>query len=345
MKRARLTWNTSVVFAVFGLSACTEYSIETTLNPDGSGQRVVILEATDPQRLGEGVTREEFVEYMSVSEQKGWSHYTEVQSDGDTTFVFKRETTIERVESWPTLDDEIHISGTRPFSADSVVGYLRLGDIQFRNRVRVVRADRGLVPRGDDAQRVNLGDYILPAGASVLSYEETFTWEHGDEAVVEVLVSQMERSVREAYPRLSSRDRAEIAGIARANVWSAIEAGWLDSIGEDEDIIGEEALDRVTRLAGKIVRATYPTVADETLRERLNPLSDESERELNERFERLIPGFFAAGSEIHFRLTMPGEVTNTNAHEREGNTLIWEFNSDDAIAAPVVLVAESVVRG
>ena len=59
-----------------------------------------------------------------------------------------------------------------------------------------------------------------------------------------------------------------------------------------------------------------------------------------------LPGVeLAANSEIIFRLNMPGRVTESNAHDREGTTLIWKFGPGDAVTAPVEIFARSVVEG
>jgi hypothetical protein len=102
---------------------------------------------------------------------------------------------------------------------------------------------------------------------------------------------------------------------------------------------------RIIPLALEIVQTEYSEATTDSIRRRFDIFSEEYEEESMRRFDRLLPGFATYGSDITFRLTMPGRVTNNNAHETDGNTLIWEFNSDDAIAAPVVLVAESVVGG
>jgi hypothetical protein len=120
----------------------------------------------------------------------------------------------------------------------------------------------------------------------------------------------------------------------------------LDTSSEEEDRLWNLALDRITSSSIEIVRAKYPNASEDALRKRLDLFSDEFEGgEPTERLDYLLPGMSQAGGEVIFRLSMPGRVTTTNAHEREGNILIWEFNTDDALSAPVVLVAESVVGG
>jgi hypothetical protein len=82
------------------------------------------------------------------------------------------------------------------------------------------------------------------------------------------------------------------------------------------------------------------------MKNHLDLLSDEYGDDPLERFDYLLPGFSTAmNTEITFHLTMPGQVTTTNAHRRDGDLLIWEFNPTDALTAPIVLVAESVVGG
>ncbi|MFH1763122.1 MAG: hypothetical protein ABIF09_02920 [Gemmatimonadota bacterium] len=316
-----------VALSLVGLSGCMEYTIETTLNPDGSGHRAVNVEVTDAHRLTEGVSRQEFVDLWSFSEEKGWDHHVELQNNGDTTNVFTRETRIDDLSSWSRLNDELHIHGTRPFTADSTIGHVTLGDVHFRNRVRVRSSG------GTD-------------GSVAFSYQESFTWENGLDAFIEGILMEMERSVQRSYPDLSDRDRGEIIGAARAGLWSAVEEGVLDTSSEEEDRLWNQALDRITTSSIKIVRAKNPNASEEALRKRLDLFSDDFEGgDPTERLDYLLPGMSQAGGEVIFRLTMPGRVTTTNAHEREGNILIWEFNTDDALSAPVVLVAESVVGG
>ncbi|MBT8398107.1 MAG: hypothetical protein HKO65_01300 [Gemmatimonadetes bacterium] len=312
--------------AIIGSGACTEYRIETALNSDGSGHRSVTLEATDPNRLGEDVTRRDFVEFMSVTEGNGWDHTVQVKSNGDTLFVFKRETPIRDLNAWTDLNDEIHIFGALPKNADTKLGHLRLGDLQLRNRVRVSAPGR-------------------TDGTATFIFQETFEWDHGLEAVLEVFVSEIERFAVAVYPRLSSQERGEILGIARATLWPAFENGMLDQLFEEDEELWNQALDQISRLAAKTIRTKYPDAGPESVRERFDLFSEEFEGEVFEPFDRLLPGFSLAGTSVSFRLTMPGRITNTNAHERENNTLIWEFNTDDAITAPVVLLAESVVGG
>jgi hypothetical protein len=77
----------------------------------------------------------------------------------------------------------------------------------------------------------------------------------------------------------------------------------------------------------------------------LRQVYDDEEDQLTEFLATRLPGVELAGNtEIVFRLNMPGRVTDSNAHEREGGTLIWKFSPGDAVTAPVEIFAESVME-
>jgi hypothetical protein len=308
-----------------GMSGCVQYSIETTLNPDGSGSRKVKVEATDAHRLEEdNVTHEEFLAFMSLSKEDGWIHDVEIQSDGDTTYTFARERTIDELNSWSELNDDIHILGPRGFSADSTIGYVKLGDVQFRNSVRVRSG-------GNES------------GEASFSFQETFRWTQALDVFLEGIVAEMGRSLELAYPDLPERDMGEILGGARASLWAATEDGLLDTLGDDDDLFWPRVLDQTVAQGIKIVRTKYPRARAESLRRQLDLLAGGDPLD---RFDYLLPGLSTAmNTEITFHLTMPGSITTTNAHSREGNRLTWEFTPTDALEAPIVLVAESVVGG
>ncbi len=307
-----------------GLSGCMEYRIETSLNPDGSGTRLARLEITD---IGSDVdraeAREQLVLVRSLSEERGWAYKPEVGPKGDTTHVFERSSTIEDLGEWSALTEEIQIHATRPAHFDSVLGSVSLGDVQLRNRVRV--RSSGQVD-----------------GSIVFSFMESFIWDSGKEALVEAFALEMDRSVGEAFPNLTERERGTIFGITKSGLQSAIDDGILDSTNDDEDRIWEEVMSRAVSMSLLVVRPKYPSATEGTLRTALDILSGEYEG--GDWFEELLPGLLS-GTHVTYTLTMPGEVTTTNAHDRDGNTLEWEFSTDDAMAAPVVLVAESLVGG
>jgi len=132
-------------------------------------------------------------------------------------------------------------------------------------------------------------------------------------------------------------------GMARARFQEAVEDGVFDD-DDQWDTLWARAIQRTAAQALPMVREAYPQESEEGLRSKIDIFSGGLEEELDAAFTETLPGLnLAFSSEITFRLTMPGEVTSTNAHERDGNTLIWEFSPGDALTSPVVLVAESVL--
>lgn len=315
-----------VTTSIIGMAGCITYEIDTTIEPDGSGQRSVTVTVEDPHRLDEDLTQRDFLELMSLTREQGWNSELNVDTKGDSTYLFRRSNEISHPGSWPDLDNQIHILGALPSFADSTLGNLRLGEVHFRNTVEVSRREG---PEGE-----------------VLRFKETFFWEYGLDALTEALVQGMDGWVAKGYPRLSESDRAEIRGVTRTTLSLGFKDGLLDRIDEDEEAAWGEVLDQITSVAFNTIRAEYSDVSREEVRGRFDIFSDEDEGAVLDELDRLLRGFSVGGdAQITLRLTMPGTVTSTNAHERDGDTLVWVFQPWDALTADVVLVAESKVGG
>jgi len=315
----------ALALASLGLSGCIEYDVDTVLDADGSGSRAVRLEATDTDGLQEsGLSTEEAGELLFLSERRGWAHEIHDES-GDTTHVFTREQRIEGLSHWSGIGGDLRISGALRGDADETVGYVTLGNVQFRNRVLV-----GTTRRSD--------------GSASFSYEETFLWEDAVDALVEVVVQQMDSRLFGRYPSLPAQVRGEILGLARAQLWEAVDDGVLDSSGDEEDELWNQATERAASQGVRVLRRFDPDVSEEALHGILNVFSsNEDEEALLGELMGTLPGLnLALNSSISFRLTMPGRIIDSNAHDRDGNTLSWEFSPADALSAPVVIRAESV---
>jgi hypothetical protein len=307
---------------VLGASGCVEYTIETALQADGGGFRKETMEVTRNEDfdLSEGAFRG----LMAVGEDTGWTSSFEVDSKGDTTLVFQRQTQIEGLGAWPDLNDEVHLTASSPADASRKVGNVTLGNVRFRNRVEV---DTGTV-RG---------------GARSFTYRETFYWDEAVDVMVEMFMTLFSDAVDELYPRLSPRQRGEIVGIARANLWTAFDEGLLE---EWEDRILYKARDRTTEQAMGIVRTVYPDANDFFLRNTLHQLYN-GEASYQEKVEGILENELkglnlALNIGMQIRLNMPGTVVNSNHHETDGSILIWEFGPLDAAVGPIEIFAESV---
>ncbi|MGD2121085.1 MAG: hypothetical protein PVJ76_05045 [Gemmatimonadota bacterium] len=312
--------------SIIGMAGCITYDIETTLHGDGSGHRSVTVTVEDPHRLDEDLTQADFLAIMSLTKEQGWASELKIETKGDSTYLFRRETDISDPGSWPDLDSHIHILGAAPSFADSTLGNLRLGKVHFRNKVEVSRRE------GSEGE--------------LFTFRETYFWEHGLEALTEALVKGTDDWIAKGYSRLSESDRAEIRGVVRTTFSLGFRDGLLDRIDEDEEAAWGEVLDQITSVAFNTIRAKHPDATREAVRERFDIFSDENGEAVLDELDRLLRGLSVGGdAQITLRLTMPGTVTSTNAHERDGNTLVWVFQPWDALTADVVLVAESAIVG
>ena len=314
----------TLILPAIWLTGCVEYTIESTVNPDGSGIRVEQMDVSAQDEVE--VSPDDFPSLMHAGEEDGWSHTEEVDDDGDTYHRFQRRTVVDDLASWSDLNDRVRISGAILDKAGSQIGYVTLGEVRFRNTVHVRRAA--------DSD----GDISF-------AYRETFTWEKAVDALAEFFMAELEETFVARYPRLSSEEVGQVVGFARARFWVAVDEGLFSGDG-DEDQLMSEVAHRTAQQALNIVRLHYPEERSESVTDLLLGILVESDDRLVAFLEDELPGLnIALNSEIIFRLNMPGRVTDSNAHERDGTTLVWEFGPGDALHAPVEIFAESVVGG
>ena len=319
------TWPRAIGLTIplLWLGGCVEYTIETTLEADGSGfrsERMVVEEIEDSDFH---VSYGDFADVMFVTANRGWEHTTEVEGD-DTLHVFERETRVADLAGWIDLSDGVRIAGTRSTDAEATVGYVSLVDVQFRNTVRV--------------EVGQVGEYTS------YMYRETFYWENLNDVLVEYFVETFMVAVDAKYPDLAPEQRGELAGLVKFGLWSAMDEGLLEAGDEKERELVSTFIDRTARQATKIVRQSYPDAEEGSFRSMLRHHYDDEDDELGDFIQQQLPGVQLAGnSEIIFRLNMPGRVTSSNSHDRDGETLTWEFGPWHA-ATKLEIFAESVVR-
>lgn len=322
-KRNRWLHLTALALPVLWLSGCIEYTIETTMNADGSGTRHEEMVVEESEEAGVNVTYSEFGELMFVTEDRGWTHGEEVR-EGDTVHVFRRETVISGIASWAEKSDGVRIAGAVARGAASKVGHIRLGDVQFRNAIQV--------------ETGRAGEY------TTYSYRERFYWENFPDVLVEYFAQTFADVVDARYPDLTSGQRGEVLGLVKGGLWSAMDQGLLDASDEKEEELVSAFAERTASQAARIVRQSYPDADAGTFQALLREHYDDEDRDLDDFIERRLPGVqLAIQSEIVFRLSMPGRITASNAHDRDGATLIWKFGPGDAATTPVVIFAESVI--
>lgn len=314
-----------VALALVGMGGCVEYTIETTLNPDGSGVRVERMDAQEDENVS--VTPEDFTELMAVSGARGWTHRRDVSDEGDSIHVFERRREIPGLDAWADLTGQVHLAGAPRRASGARVGYVTLGDVRFSNEVLVVTG------MGSD-------------GSRAYTYRETFFWDNAVDALVEFFMDRFDRTVGARYPTLSGRERGEIVGFARARLWHAMDEGLIGAGDSLESRLITEVIDHTVPHSLKIVRLRYPDEGPGFLQNALNQIYEGSDEWLEEILEQQVPGLnLAFNTGMEFRLTMPGRVTDTNAHKRDGNTLVWEFGPTDAMPEDIQVYARSVVQG
>ncbi len=324
MLKKRMNWwvqTAILVLPLLWLGGCIDYTIETTLNVDGSGVRDERMEVSSEE--DSFVSRTEFTELMSVTPRSRWEHHAEVDEDGDSVQVFERHTEISDLASWSGLSDHVRIYGALPAMAGSNVGYVLLGEVRFRNRVQV-------------------GFGRVSGGSTSYTYRETFRWENALDALVEAFVQIFDGFLESQYPDLSSRDRGEIVGFARARLWNAVDDGVLVADGDEEDALIAMVVDGTTEHALKILRVSHPEAEEDSIRDFLDRLLEDDGDLLDTFLNETVPGLqLSFNTNIVFRLNMPGRVTDSNADETDGTTLVWEFSPTEAIQAAVEIYAES----
>jgi hypothetical protein len=311
------------LFPALGLTGCVDYTVETALRPDGSGQRREVIEAAESDEVE--ISPSEFQGIMGVGEDEGWSHEI-VEEEDETYHRFRRTTRVADLASWSRLDETVSIHGVPQGREMSPVGYVQPEEIRFLNEVQV---ERGTVSDGSTSW----------------TYRETFTWAGAADAIVEFYMMDLDERLRSRYSHLPDHERGQIVGFARARFWVAAEKGLF--AGESgEDRLLAEVVDRTVEKGTEIVRLHYPREERAGLEELLREVFLGSDDGLVAFLEEELKGInLGLNMEITFRLDMPGRVTDSNAHERDGATLVWEFSPGDALHAPVEIYAQSVVRG
>jgi len=244
---------------------------------------------------------------------------------GDTLGVLDRTTQVRDLGSWSGLNNRIRIAGGLPIHTEAAVGYVSVGDIQFRNSLRV-------------------GTGTTSDGTTSFTFREAFSWVKAVDVLGEYLMEGFGQLLATRYPALSDMERGEIVGFARARFWAAVDKGYITD-DEAEDRLEAEAVGKTAEQAIKIVHTRYPHEEEAVLVEALQGLYDGGDDGFESFLNETVPGMnLAFNTQITFRLNMPGRVTNSNAHERDGTTLVWEFGALDALATPIEIFAESVVE-
>jgi hypothetical protein len=322
-----------LLFPLLTLWGCVEYRIETTLASDGSGVRSERIEVDESGESDFRPSSRDFKALMNVSEVNGWVHTLEGKDDEDV-HVFTRETRVKGLDDWADLSGHMNISGVAERQEGQRRTGIMVGDrdyatVGFSNSVQVESG------RGETGP--------------TYTYREKFSWRNLMGALVDFELDEFKSMLASRYPDLDPEIRGEVVGLVKGGLWSTAENGRWDMSEQERARAFESLIEHLTFESLRLVRVQYPDADKSFFADAYQHLFLDARDDLDEPFEEfleeMLPGVLLAGnSEIVYRLNMPGRVVDSNAHERDGTTLVWKFSPWDAILSPVEIHARSQVE-
>lgn len=332
-RNARISRQLMLLVPLLTLWGCVEYRIETTLASDGSGTRSERVEVDENADSDYRPSPEDFKALMNVSEVDGWAHSVESKDD-EEVHVFVRETRVKELEGWADLSGHMNISGVA-----------ERGEGQRRTGIMVGDRDYATVGFSNSVQVESGRDEAGPT----YTYREKFSWRNLMGALVDFELEEFKSMLAKRYPDLDPEIRGEVVGLVKGGLWSTAENGRWDMSEQERARAFQSLIEHLTFESLRLVRVHYPNVDKSFFADAYRHLFVAARDDLDEPFEEfleeMLPGVLLAGnSEIVYRLNMPGRVVDSNAHERDGTTLVWKFSPWDAILAPVEIQARSRVE-
>jgi hypothetical protein len=283
-------------------SGCKQYKAEVVLNEDGSGRRTLELVSANISEGDLEIGLDEFRRLFALEKKRGWTMRQEIQqtNEGEEpgTYVFTLDRKAEDVASWRAMSGDISVSATPekgPYE-----------NIALRNEIEVTVTDD-----------------------NVYTYRETLSWNRLKENIVAFQSNFFRESIAATYPFLS---KGELDALQSFFAGVLVVAWYAEEVA-DNKMNDEMYTSAVSDYAEWTIRSGHPG-------EDLGGIREVIERTIDERGEKMLdayiieklPGVYLAGhTSMAFRITMPGEITETNAHRVEGQTAIWEY---DLMVAP-----------
>ncbi len=303
---------------------CMEYEVMTNLNPDGSGMRSekLVLENSEDEDLA--LTPDAFRGLMHVREVDGFRHSERPGDSGTRVHQFTRETAIRNWDAWRSLSGRIQIAAAADTRARYRAGVSDYADVRFENSLQVNRR------QGADSRTVE--------------YRERFYWSNLAGVLIEYEVQRFRQFVEKRYPRLRPESRGELIGLAMGALWATAEDGRWDMGDSQRSEAYAPLVEHLTDRALRLVRDRYPQAGRELFAAEFRRMLVELEEDedFEDFLESRLPGAVLAGNtQLVMRLKLPGRVLESNAHDSDGDTLVWEFSPWDAVLVPVELFARS----
>lgn len=294
------------------LAGCQEYAVEVTLQPDASGTRTVSFEADLDRDWERPPTYDEYLALHHLDDRHGWSKVSAQPATLDSLpgTIFRRTADPARASDWSLESGDIHIRGT-----------LRGGEhsrVEFVNQVSV----REL--RVDDQR--------------LIEYREEFRWRGLREAIAANYAERYCAVVRGEYPNLRQTEIDQLTGLVAGLVQVALELEETEGPKKTDTAL-TEALKVQTV---EIVQRRYAEASMEKIHAVAASLVESSDDALDQFVRDVIPGaHFAHMTEIKLKVTMPGEIVESNSENVDGQTVEWSTGPGDAVARPLVLYVRS----
>jgi hypothetical protein len=311
---ATLTAGIPVLF----LAGCFELDVQTTVSPDGSGQRRMELAVPSEDAVNEetGLTIDDLQTLYNFTEKDGWSLSKELSSS-EIVCAFKRLSTTDNLAQWSQPRSDINIKGAMEGDAYK--------NVAFRNSVQVLSEDG--------------------PGGTTYKYREKFYWEGLSEALIEDQVACYRDSLKAKYPELSPEKMGELLGLLKGSYWAAVGEGMYEMSDGERAARFRLLVDAVAKQAAKTVREEHPDADEAYLSDMVLKIVVERD-ERDEKFleEKLVGATLALLTKLRVRVSLPGEIIASNAASQDGATLEWRLEPGDAVDRPIEIYAESIVR-
>lgn len=322
----------TVTISLLGLPllfGCHELTIESTVRADGSGVRTMLLVVPeDPD--GEPITLDEYRAFMNITDEVQlradgkqiqtigkWVYELEKKQEGDSeriTHRFHREDRPGELEDWARQSGDVHI-----FASTEEKKY---ANVAFRNTIEM---STGVGP-----------------DRRTITYRERFYWTGLVEAIIDYQIDGFRAPLMRNYPRLEPESVGEIIGFTKAAFWSAADQGILTMGDTERDEAFGPLAYRVKAHAMRVVRRHHPDADDAFFEDFVRRVFFDRNETDDDFFDNHALGaLLASGLGIVVKLNLPGSVVDSNAHKREGTTLVWRFTGEDALAGEVELYARA----
>lgn len=316
MRSPRVAIGHLLSFGAIGLlllSGCHQFQTDVQVNPDGTGTRTILLRSEGDWEERD-VSFEEFRQLFHLTDEDGWT-LTEVRDTTNNRIKerrLERRVAIDDPSAWNSLAGDIHIRG-------AAAG--QYATVDFRNRVDLEMHE------SEDGRRI--------------VYRESFHWTGLKEAVAEYIGERFSANLRRELLTLADDEIGHLRGAIAGILLVSLE---LELRDEEPESMQEAARAALLTVMRETIRQHHPDVSEEALVSVADSTVERSFDEVDVLLEERLPGAVLAWeTSMRLRVTMPGEITSSNADELSGQTAIWEFDVLDVLREPRELFVESRV--